>query len=490
MPRELPARPSLEHLKKQAKALLAEQRRTQPRATLTGAQLALARDYGFSSWANLKRQVEARQRAADPRAALAFAIREGNVDDARTLLAAHRDLGGMLNEPLPDGAFGEIPLNRAVAQQNRDMLDLLLAYGADINAKSAWWAGGFGLLENTNAAFAPALLERGARLYPNAAAKLAMVDELRAMVAADPGVVGIRAGDGQTPLHVAATTEIADLLLDAGAEPDALDVDHESTPAQYLVHDHLDVSRHLVARGARTDILLAAAHGDIDRVRRFLDEDAESVRTTVNGDYFPMRNPRAGGHIYIWTLGGGKTAHAVARDFGHDEVASLLMSRSPDALKLAIACEAGDERAVDELLSAHPELIGSQSAKERGHMADAAGRNNARGVSLMLRAGWPVDAIGSLGGTALHQAAWLGNPDMVRELLAHGAPLESRDATHDGTPLDWALHGSLHSWRARDGRYGDVLELLVEAGALAPRAIDDLEMSDAARDVLERRASG
>lgn len=490
MSRELPTRPSLEHLKKQAKALLAEQRRTQPRATLTGAQLALARDYGFSSWAALKRQVDASLRGANPRAALAFAIREGDVKGARALLDAHRELHGMLNEPLPDGAFGEIPLNRAVAQQNREMIDLLLEYGADINAKSDWWAGGFGLLENTNAAFAPTLLERGARLYPNAAAKLGMIDPLRDMVAADPDVVRLRAGDGQTPLHVAANREIADLLLDASADPDALDVDHESTPAQYLVRDHLDVSRHLISRGARTDILLAAAHGDIDRVRRFLDEDPDSVHTTVNSDYFPMRNPRAGGHIYIWTLGGGKTAHAVARDFGHDDVAALLMSRSPDELKLAIACEAGDERAVYKLLAARPELRTSHSAKERGRMADAAGRNNARAVALMLVAGWPVDALGSLGGTALHQAAWLGNLDMVRELIARGAPLEARDTNYDGTPLNWALHGSLHSWRAKEGNYAHVLHQLLDAGAVAPQDIDDLEMSDAARDALERRAAG
>ncbi len=90
----------------------------------------------------------------------------------------------------------------------------------------------------------------------------------------------------------------------------------------------------------------------------------------------------------------------------------------------------------------------------------------------------------------MHQAAWLGNADMVRELIAHGAPLEARDKNHNGTPLDWAMHGSLHSWRSKDGRYVDVLELLLDAGAIAPRDPDDLEMSDAARDVLERRSAG
>jgi hypothetical protein len=30
------------------------------------------------------------------------------------------------------------------------MLDVLLAFGADLNAKSRWWAGGFGLLHGAN----------------------------------------------------------------------------------------------------------------------------------------------------------------------------------------------------------------------------------------------------------------------------------------------------------------------------------------------------
>ena len=42
-----------------------------------------------------------------------------------------------------------------------------------------------------------------------------------------------------------------------------------------------------------------------------------SIRTRVSKDYFPMRDERAGGTIYIWTLGDGKTPHVVAREFGH-----------------------------------------------------------------------------------------------------------------------------------------------------------------------------
>lgn len=55
----LPPRPSLDHLKKQAKALLKRLREERPDALLTDAQHALAREYGFASWPKLKAAVEA-----------------------------------------------------------------------------------------------------------------------------------------------------------------------------------------------------------------------------------------------------------------------------------------------------------------------------------------------------------------------------------------------------------------------------------------------
>jgi hypothetical protein len=59
MSRDLPPNPNLEHLKKQAKALLEKLRQQNPDATLVDAQHALAREYGFPSWPKLKAHVEA-----------------------------------------------------------------------------------------------------------------------------------------------------------------------------------------------------------------------------------------------------------------------------------------------------------------------------------------------------------------------------------------------------------------------------------------------
>jgi hypothetical protein len=66
--RTLPFRPNLEHLKKQAKALLDDLRVTQADAKLADAQYQLAREYGFASWPALHAHVEAvaRETAVHP----------------------------------------------------------------------------------------------------------------------------------------------------------------------------------------------------------------------------------------------------------------------------------------------------------------------------------------------------------------------------------------------------------------------------------------
>ncbi len=58
--RPLPPRPSLEHLKNEAKQRLKRLRAGDPHAKLAAAQLVVARQYGFSSWRPLKAHVDKR----------------------------------------------------------------------------------------------------------------------------------------------------------------------------------------------------------------------------------------------------------------------------------------------------------------------------------------------------------------------------------------------------------------------------------------------
>lgn len=418
--------------------------------------------------------------------ALAAAVRANDPARVERVMAESPDLTSHLDEPMPDDAFGATPLLAAVHMGNGEIVDILLAAGADINARSVWWAGSFGVLDHDGPLTA-LLIERGAKVDAHAASRRGWLDRLEALVAADPGVVNARGGDGQTPLHVAASIPVAQYLLEHGADIDALDIDHESTPAQYLVRDHQNVARYLVERGCRTDILLLAALGDLERVTRCLDADPGAIHTAVNDEYFPKQDPRSGGHIYNWTLGAGKTAPVVAREFGHSDVFQLLRDRSPDTLKLAVACETGDEGTVEQLLAANPVMSRALTDGERRKLPDAARDDNGTAVRLMLAAGWPVDARGQHGGTALHWAAWNGNAGITRELLRHRPPLELTDYDHGGTPIGWAVYGSVHGWRCKSGDYAGTVELLLEAGALPPTLIDQHEVSAAVREVLQRR---
>jgi ankyrin repeat protein len=391
--------------------------------------------------------------------AFVAAVKAGDVERAGKLLDEHRELRAKLNDPLPGFSFDATPLLHAVWRNDRGMADFLLKAGADIDQKSHWWAGGFGVLDG-DSELTSFLIERGATVGVHAAARLGQLDRLEALAAANPTLVNARGGDGQTPLHVARSVAVAEYLLAHGADIDARDIDHESTAAQYLVRSRPDVTRFLVARGCRTDILMAAALGDIDLVRRLLDADPACIRTNVSSDYFPMENPKAGGSIYIWTLGSYKTPHIVAREFGHQDVVQLLMERSPDEIKLTYACESGDAATCRQLLANDPTLPTKLTAGDRRRIADAANNNDAAVVRLMLESGWPVDARGGHGATPLHFAAWFGNAELVGELLRRGAPVDVKSEEFDSTPLAWAEHGSEHCWSRTRGDYPTTMELL------------------------------
>jgi len=303
MSRKLPEKPNLEYLKNQAKEL-----RSMQGSKLADAQHALANDYGFPTWANLKAHVQAL--GLSPTEALKAAVCDSDVVRVRELIKQHPELRARIDDPLPDYGFGQHALFAAVQRSDRATIDVLLRAGANIQKRTEWWAGGFGVLDDCD----PSLVdfERGAVVDAHSAARLGMMPKLSEIVAAGPGVVHARGGDGQTPLHFASTVEVAKFLLENGAEINARDVDHESTPAQYMLRvqqkrhypmDRQYVARYLVSRGCRTDILMAAALGDTDLVRRHLDSDPTCIRMSVSEEWFPKQDPRAGGTIYISTGG-------------------------------------------------------------------------------------------------------------------------------------------------------------------------------------------
>ena len=202
----LPARASLEHLKKQAKELLHSAEAQDATATerfralgiasgdakLADAQHVIAREYGFSTWADLKEHVESLEAEENPRQALIAAAQAGDVTKARTLLQRHAKLRAQIKDPWPEIPFGGRPIGAAAQHSSKELVDLLLEFGADINARSDWWAGSFGVLDSGDADFAQFLISRGARVDAHSAARLGMLDKLREIVSDDPSVVHAR----------------------------------------------------------------------------------------------------------------------------------------------------------------------------------------------------------------------------------------------------------------------------------------------------------
>jgi ankyrin repeat protein len=511
MSRELPVKPNLEHLREQAKELLRRVHQSDTAALelfhslvsfstpvslkLADAQYVLARDYGFRSWPKLKEHVESLEHAPPPAELLTAAIRAQDAEKTAHLLENHPELKAQINQPLASYGAGMQGMLAAVQRSDRKTIDVLLQAGADINARSHWWAGGIGVLDECSPDMAAFLMERGAKLDAHSAARLGMLEKLREFVAADPAVVDARGAHGNTPLHFASTMEIAQSLLERGADIDARDTEHESTPAQHMLRvvqaryfprDRQDIARFLVARGCRTDILMAAALGDLPLVRRQLENDPACIRMRVSEAYFPKQDPRSDGTVYIEIFGPNRTPHLVARDFAHADVFQFLLEHSPEDVKLAQAFELGDEEIFRALLAKRPNLIATLSDDERRQLPDAAQNNNNDAVRLMLKAGWPVDALGEYGLTALQWAAWHGNAEMVREVLRYRPDVHLKDSTHEIPALGSALHGSENSWHRDTGDYAATVEALIDAGAKPPKLTDDLEASVAVREVLRR----
>ena len=141
MSQRLPSLPNLDHLKKQAKDVLRVSRHRSPPLRLADAQLALARGYGFPSWADLKLHVERVRRQpgtpAHPRkhadgSAESTGARLTVAAQRRTHRASHPIVGTWAARPTMDsGNNPPHPGNVVVAFELTDDTLVLTQIGAD-----------------------------------------------------------------------------------------------------------------------------------------------------------------------------------------------------------------------------------------------------------------------------------------------------------------------------------------------------------------------
>jgi len=123
----LPDRPNLEFLKKLAKDRLEDLRRARPAARLAEAQLAVAREHGFSSWRALRAHLDRgglAERAARVEELFA-AIKRGEETGVERLLVADPTLANVRD------VEGSTPLLSAVDFHKPALVSLLLRHGAD-----------------------------------------------------------------------------------------------------------------------------------------------------------------------------------------------------------------------------------------------------------------------------------------------------------------------------------------------------------------------
>ncbi|HZM96883.1 MAG TPA: ankyrin repeat domain-containing protein [Vicinamibacterales bacterium] len=372
----------------------------------------------------------------------------------RSLLTASPVLRAHIDRPL--FSFGAQAI--VVAKNDQSVVETLLEFGANINVKTDWWAGGFGVLDDTEPRQAAWLIERGAIVDIHAAAGLAMADKVREWIAKDPSLVHAPGGDGKRPLHWASTTEIIDLLLAHGAEIDARCIDHRSTAAQYRVRD-TQLCRHLISCGAEVDIFMAAALGDEGLVERAVNADPGCLAARIGR---PGYAPVPPGHIYQWRLEAASVLLVAARHGGR-KIYEFLLTRSPLKEQFLAACERADEALALGVLAERPDLVTELTADDRGQIVAAAFAHNIPALELMLKLGFDVNTRGGEGFTPVGHAALRGHVDTVRLLIAQGADLEIRNQ-YGGTALEGCQWGSLN-FRDPSGDYGACVESLVQAGA-------------------------
>jgi len=505
--RDLPARPNLDHLKHEAKALhrafhegdATARRRIHdvlgdtPDLKLTDAQRVVAREHGFATWARLRAHVQAsrgvseavaaflaavvasdaagakRVLAAQPRIAsesLHVAAVLGLADDAKRLIAEDGSrvaarAGDPAGDPLLFLCYS--PFHGESAERNAALLAtarVLLDAGADPNTRD----GHYGV---------PALYAvTGVR---------SVVPIARALLDA-----GANPTDGESVFHAAEHfhEDALQLLLDAGA-----DLNHVGDWGNTALHFLLrwwDVER---SPRVRQGLVWLLEHGADPNVRS-AEERESALHIAARRGQSPaivrlLLDHRADARL---RRGDGSTAWRLASRGGFDAVVSLLESAGAEreplsaADTLLAACGRGDADAARRLTS--PAVLAELTTPDRQLVPEAAASSRDATVRACIAAGLPVDTTDATGATALHHAAIHGNAALARMLLDAGASLDIRDAEHSSTPLGWACFGADHA-RDAGGDYEACVRALLEAGA-RPRADEHRPRHAGVRAVLRR----
>src|SRR5688572_21334892 len=504
--RELPSRPDLDHLKREARSLQQAARSGDPDALqrlrqalgtdtalkLTDAQRAIAREYGFPTWARLRSHVQASRSVSDPVTAFLQAVQWQNQDQAREVLRTAPQIAKeSLHVAAALGHAGDTA--RLVAEDQSRVRQkagdpaaeplLFLCFSPFLGENPERDAGLLGT--------ARLLLDAGAD--PNTKDGRYGVPALYAVTGHRSVLplarmlldAGANPTDGESVFHAAQLfhEEALELLLDAGVDLNFVG-DWGNTALYFLLTWH-DIEREpkvgqgirwLLAHGADPNVLSSTQRETALHVAARRGQSIGTIQLLL--DHGADVNARRAD---------GSTAWALARRGGHDAIAELLQrvgaeTRSLSPLEsLLAACGRGEVEEARRLTSA--ELVRQLTDEDRLILVEAARKGRTPTVAACLAAGFPVNVTDSQGATALHHAAIEGRAKIVRMVLAAGADTTIRDKEHASTPMGWACFG-VDVVADADGDYVDTARALLEAGA-RERQDEHRVQNPAVRAVLE-----
>ena len=494
MSRELPDRPHLDNLKKQAKSLLHSAQAHDPsalrrfmelpafaqtpvadldvtRLALHDAQSVIAREHGFLSWNALREEVEARTMSFD--AAVDEFVRcatGGGAGRAHRLLALNpgiasatlqtalvlgdsaavesrlRDRPQLATEP--GGPQQWEPLlyacHTCLDTDDPRRLDglvtiarLLCALGANPNAEYHWnWHP-----ELPRTALWASLC--AIRHVPLAAVLLE--------AGANPtdGVSAHIAGGGG---DLAALELLYRFGLNVNGIPAGV------PPLVYMMTWATNAAgpRWLVEHGADPDLAWGAAgEAPLHVTARRWDVLMAALLVAHGADVGRRRAD-------------GATAHTLAALYGNIDVAAWLLAHgAADELSLidrfVACCARADRAAADAMLAANPGLRDALRLEHHLMLHRHAESGNAAVLETMLACGFDPSARDTDNVTPLHRASMGGHPEAVRVLIAHGADLDALDGMFAAPPLVWAVEGREHAEPGTD--HVAVARLLMAAGS-------------------------
>lgn len=456
----LPAAPSLEQLRKQAKELLRAHRRgdagaaariaahgdrrasgdrAAPAPKLADAQLAIAREHGFASWPRLRSYVE---RVAAHGPGLQHAFR----DDAGYY--AERAAG--LLASAQDGTAG------AVAAFARCGAPLTPAGARTVVAREHGFEGWTALRDHVTT------LRDGGEPFARAyrAIEARDLDGLRAQLDRFPDLAGARGTNGNDLLGMATATgdeRLVALLLERGADPAAANAHGWTALHQAAYAGSPALARRLLDAGAP---VAAAARGDggTPLVVALFWGHAETAELLAAGGLEPGNLRVAAGlgrlDLIAELLPEGREPLAAAgaqRGFYRPHGGFPAWRPSADSQEvldeaLAWAARSGRLDALDLLVARGARV--DADVYRGSALAWAAANGRAEAVDRLVALGADPNARTTFGGpdhgggaTPLHLAAQHGRLDAIRALLRAGADPSVRDGLHGEPPAGWAEFG-------------------------------------------------